>query len=204
MPDFAQPMLLLLLRCFFFTGPVYAQGTSDLKSADSAAIHKLTFADLQGLIPEYMEIHDAKTWGTVDDVVIAGVPYTLVFVRRDDGVETWEEMKEFLPEKISEGVQDRELTDEQILAYVQAITEAASRNFEILSANALEENKEALVAANPDVDDDRLYSLMLENFARNGNNSFMPDAQKARNQYEALLILRGAFELYIARIKGKV
>lgn len=174
------------------------------RAADAEAMHALTFADLKRIIPDFMEIYDETGWGMVDDVVIAGVPYSLVFLERDDSLVEWPDIKGDLPEKLHERSGESVPTDEQVYAYLQKLSATAASNFELLSAAAFAKNRDRLAKENPGMDDYDLRFLFDQNYEANRNATVAPEAQKARNEYEALIVLEDAMRLYIKRLKGNI
>ncbi|MBU0799772.1 MAG: hypothetical protein KKA05_02090 [Alphaproteobacteria bacterium] len=203
-------MKAVLLLALLAVTVVFAQGVNAAAQAQvqarkdtGAKIRALTPDALQKLIADAYYGPDAATliddinmdYVTVDDVVIVGILYTLVFVSADD-TPGWAQFKDLVPPQVAQ--QPGFLpSDEQALEYLKKLSQVAKQNFEALAAKDFANNKDKFRTKYPaEWTDEQLLMNVSEEYQFNGNTEIAPESQRAYNEYMALLQLLKGLELY--------
>lgn len=189
---------------------VYAGADAQARKDTGAKIRALKPAALQKMIADVYYGAEADTLKddinmdlvTIDDVVIAGVPYTLVFVAADD-TPGWSNYKDMVPAQVAQqpGFVP---TDEQAIEYLRKLSQVAKQNFETLAAKEFAENKDKFKAQySPNWTDEQLLLNINEQYFFDGNNEIAPKSQRAYNEYMAIVQLLRALTLY-SQMKEKL
>lgn len=177
---------------------------AELRTLSSDALRELVAFGIYGnLSSKFID----EVWPEnimLDDVVIAGIAYTLVFVSADD-VAGWDTYKAYMPSYVQKPTASGVLpTDEQVSRHLRRLMISAKDNFNALAAEELKVNRPAFNARFPsDWTDAQVRNSVSEAYKFDGNGDIAPVAQRAYNEYASLLNLYGALELY-TRIKPKL
>ena len=195
-------------------GPGFASAEKqavDHRAAMADKIRKLPTAEKQKIVAERLygnnptpeeiaSIYPEEI--IIDEVIVAGVPYTLIFMNAHD-TRAWEIARTFLPAEVHKAPPAAP-TDEQVLQYVRALTEVAHNNFQAVAAKVFEEKKAQFRERYPAHWTDEVVRLSVDaHYDTDSNGEVAPEAQRLYNEYMALSKLGNALEFYIS-LKGKL
>lgn len=186
---------------FMVVQPVPAQSETTDPLAQS--IQALDYEKLKALLPDILKYRKKEDWQGVDNVVVAGVPYTLVFLRQSSTDLTWAAMREYLPAQV-QAKPSFAPTDEQVIDYVHKLAVVAGKNYTAEAMAAFEAKKDEYMKMYPDEQsEEQVARYVNEPYHFNQNWQISEKAQRAHNEYLALMMVYDALMLR-QELKGKL
>lgn len=161
---------------------------------DPAALRKLVAFAVNGDETKMTDVDEFLKRTKIEDVVIAGIPYTLVSI---PGYEEPDWAVANLPEALAKPAETRP-SDEQVLTYLQKLTESARASFEKKASEDYEKNASIHRKRFPaQWTDEQVKATVIRNYEVGANDKAVPDVQKLYNEYLALDQLTGIFTFYL-------
>jgi hypothetical protein len=133
---------------------------------------------------------------TIDDVVIAGKSYPLIFVGADDAAH-WDLFKPYLPKSLAEPPSYEQMNDEQTLAYVQKLQDEANNKFLAMEPVAYEKHKAKFAARYPGQPEAVVRASVKGSYEFGDNEDIAPDTQKMYYEAAALANVAEALKFYM-------